>query len=421
MATIAAMKESRPFHTFKDEYITAMVERSTLSLDDKGLIEQFLKVHRAKSSKPMSPGRVKKIYYHLIAFRGFLNGDFSRMTFMDLVDTKTRIEESGRFKQNTYRDCIAIVKMFLAWLIKAKRALLTLEELHEITIPGADKRRMRPEDRITDEEKDRMIAACTNTRDKAIISLFWEGGLRPVEIGRLRACDVEFQEDRKTMIVYVREKTERTRRIPCPITMHYMKAWYNVAPYPIKDETLVFPCLTPRVNEKGGRTYLGLKDDALRNQLKEIARRAGVTRYKHPYQFRHSAISRLINAGVPLPMVMELSHGGPTQMMGVYWHASGQEIEDVVNEKVHGIAPRKGRVVSEDRITERICITCGAMNPKEFRFCGACGLPLTEEARVSLQTATEKVEADPLFKIALAAMLQALKQGTVTPTPGTTG
>jgi len=278
---------------------------------------------------------------------------------------------------------------------------------------------MRPEDRITDEEKDRMIAACTNTRDKAIISLSWEGGLRPVEIGRLRACDVEFLEDRKTMIVYVREKTERTRRIPCPITMHYMKAWYNVAPYPIKDENLVFPCLTPRVNENGTRTYLGLKDDALRNQLNEIARRAGVTKYKHPYQFRHSAISRLINAGVPLPMVMEILHGGPTQMMGVYWHASRQEIEDLVNEKVHGAPPRKRQVVSEDRITERICTTCGAMNPKEFRFCGSCGLPLTEEARADLQTATAKVEDDPRFKIAVEAAMAALKRGPGAGSQGT--
>ncbi|MGV8129577.1 MAG: tyrosine-type recombinase/integrase [Methanolinea sp.] len=419
MSTVAAKKEDRPFNTHKAEYITAMLQRSTLDPRDIEEITDFIE-EKTANENGISLSRERKIWFHLIEFQRAAGIPLHDLTWKPLIKTMNTIRKSGRFKKNTFRDTVAILKMYLKWLIKQKKAAITFDEIMDLKLPKEDKSPIRPEDLITDEEKDGMIKACLSPRDAAIISLMWEAGLRPIEVGHLRAADIEFPED-GGMIIYVKEKTDRTRRIPAPVTAPFVKTWFDFAPYPMKGDALVFPCMTPTVDGDGTRRYLPMKDDALRIQLKAIAKRAGITRRIIPYMFRHTAISDMINKGVPEQMVMKLSHGGATQMMAKYWHADDQLIEGVVLEKRHGIKSAAKKVI-EEKITERKCSRCGRVVSSTFEWCPHCraamtmiaakkteDLELEAERYYASMTARERDEVEDRIAEKVAAKLAARK------------
>jgi len=302
------------------------------------------------------------------------------MRYDDLVAVINRIKEEKkdngdrRYSENTRRDTIAVMKQFFKFLIKRKKSRVKASELKDIRLPKDPGTPVKPHDLLTEKERDAMIHACQSPRDQAIISLMFEAGLRPVEIGRLRARDVIFSD--RGMSVWVREKTTRQRKIPAPLSGGYVKTWFEVAPYPMVDDAYVFPGLHRKRREDGTLVYASMTDDALRAQLKIIAKRAGVTNYRHPYQMRHTAITNLINYGLPEKKVEKLSHGGHSQMLKRYYHVTDEEIEDDIL-AIHGKTDRKTPLKKPESL---YCVACGTLNPPTMKFCGQCRRPLTEEA-----------------------------------------
>jgi len=59
---------------------------------------------------------------------------------------------------------------------------------------GKVKNSLSPSDLITEEEFQKMLNACTNSRDRALLSLLYETGARIGEIGSMRIKDVSFDE-----------------------------------------------------------------------------------------------------------------------------------------------------------------------------------------------------------------------------------
>ena len=67
------------------------------------------------------------------------------------------------------------------------------------------KPRKLPDDILTEHETSAMIDAAENLRDRAIIAMLYEGGIRVGEIGSLKVRDIDF--DRYGAIAVVRGKT----------------------------------------------------------------------------------------------------------------------------------------------------------------------------------------------------------------------
>jgi site-specific recombinase XerD len=382
--------KTRTFHSFKPGYIDSIVVNSKMSPADVEIMSEFISEKKATASIGVS--RERRIYQHLRVLREFSPVDFNKITFKILTRILPAIKDckneegNPRFAQNTYRDVVAVTKMFLHWLIDEKHIDITESQLKKIKLPQADEHTIKPDDLLSEESRDAMIRACQNSRDRAIISLLFEAGLRPVEIGRLTHKDVEFTHN--SMNVYVREKTARQRKIPAPLSKQYIKAWLNDCPYEPSPDAVVFCSLTPTILADGSRQWLPLKGDAMRIQLKHLAQVAGVKNYIKPYQFRHTMISDCINGGLPERMVTQMSHGGDTRMMKIYYHVSDDEIENRVLAR-HGL-------VSDNHTkkdpTSLKCADCGTRNPPTLKFCGNCGGPLTEEAQSQIETTRASVQ-----------------------------
>ena len=281
-----------------------------------------------------------------------------------------------------------------------KREVPTLTEawIGKIKIPRMESRKIRPEDLLTEAEINAIIKAAS-PRDRAVISLMADAGLRPIEAGTLRFSDLEFIQG--GLYVHVgKKKTDRIRRIPAPNARYYVQRWIDEAPYPIQGDDPLFR--SSRRDDTG--EWLPLMDDTLRLAIKGAASRAGVTRYKHPYQFRHGAITRWINAGVSTAKVAKLSHGGPSRMVEeVYWHGDDDAIGQEILEKVHGAPAREKKVVNP---TTRMCQVCGKIYPISVRYCETCG-PLTEEARETMDKMLADIVANPEGLVTILRELQA--------------
>jgi integrase/ribosomal protein S27AE len=403
---VAPKIEDRTFNDHKPAYVDHMIERSNLSNKDVLLIKSWIEEKRSQHTKGVSQSHIQKIWYHLIIWRFMTGKNFTDLMYKSedprepsIIKTINDIRDytypdgkkkgQKRFKsQETFRENVAIIKSFLSWLVDEGKSEIKEKDLKKIKVPSIDQRRMKPDDLIDGDVKDAMIRGAMNIRDKAIVALFWDAALRPVEIGRLKVCDLEFTDT--TMYIYVKEKTNRMRRIPCPLAANYVKQWFNTAPYPMVGDALVFPCLHPKIIEerqqdgtiKITKRYLPMRSNSLRVDLKRIAKQAGITKYHFAYQFRHTTITRMLDAGIPERQVMQISHGGDTRMFKRYYTPDDLTIEDSINEKIHGLPSRKEREAKREReAVERICPNCGTVHDATFRFCGKCGTGLTEEAR----------------------------------------
>lgn len=396
---------TRAFHPYKAGCTDRILNNPFMSSDDVELIREFIEEKKSASvlnegKKSFSQTREKRVLEYLRSFREFSDVDFREITLKDMVKAMPRLKNAKitdgkkagetRFSQNTYRGCIAAVKMFLEWLVDKEYSPMTGKDLKQIGIPKANEKTITPADLLTDADRDAMIGACQNARDRCMVSLMYETGMRPCEIGTLTIKDVEFTAD--SMIVKTDKKTGRERNIPAPLSRAFMTAWLNQLPYKQAPDAIVFPSLTPTIEKtKAGivRHWLPMHDDAVRRQIKDVAERAGVKNFRKLYQFRHTAISNWINRGIPDRISMKMSHGGETQCYRIYHHVTDDEVHRKVME-INDMVPKQTQKAPE----LKTCMKCGIKNPSTLAYCGSCGAILdAEKYEASIQKGDVKTAA----------------------------
>ena len=133
--------------------------------------------------------RLRMIYNHLED--KFLNPDKKAIINM-FLDLKKRYTDS------TIMDYENVMKRFYKWHYGSLPDFLNIKFGHK----ASHEKKM---DLITKGDIDRLIDACNNTRDKALISLLYDSGCRIGEILTLRMEDIVF--DEYGMILRVHGKT----------------------------------------------------------------------------------------------------------------------------------------------------------------------------------------------------------------------
>lgn len=365
---------------------------SRLSTSDRELVKDYLK-ERSAIHKTLSRGRVKKILFGMAALRSLSPVDFKALTKNHTITIIDGLKKKG-WSANTTRDVLSILKTFITWMVTNKISRhLTQDWIDTIVIPAMEPREITAKDLLTDEEIGKITKA-SSPRDRAIIMLMADCGLRPIEAGSLLLSDLEFK-DNNMFVTVISEKTpgkKKIRIIPAPRAMYYVQAWIDQAPYKIEGSDLIFRSSRyDTVHDE----FPPLKDDTLRWCIKHAAIRAGVTRYTRPYQLRHGTITAWFDAGLSTAEVATLSHGGPTRILEeVYFHPDRERIGEKVMARVHGVKPIE---TAKSNPTSRICQTCGRIYPLNVHFCTQCG-PISEEGLVTLAAAKARAHGDPRYE-----------------------
>ena len=175
---------------------------------------------------------------------------------------------------------------FFSWLFK--RGYIPsnpVAQLDGIRLPKKIKKA------FSDEERERLKLACTNSRDTALLEFLYSTGIRVSEAVRLNRDDINF--DNRDLVVFGKGSKERVTYIN-PSTVFWLQKYLDER---TDDNPALFVSLySPheRLTKKG-----------IEDLLHRIGDRAGVKNV-HPHRFRRTCATNALNRGMPLEQVSKL-------------------------------------------------------------------------------------------------------------------
>lgn len=155
------------------------------------------------------------------------------------------------------------------------------------------------------------------SRDKLIISLFYETGIRLAELMLLKESDF----NRKENLVRVLGKRKKERVIPYPDEINNLIDMY------ISQRNEKVKCETDRmlVTEKGQPIYEKLIYRVVTNNLAKVT----LLEKKSPHVLRHTYATHLLNKGADLNAVKELLGHSNLAATQIYTHTTFERLHDI--------------------------------------------------------------------------------------------
>jgi site-specific recombinase XerD/transcriptional regulator with XRE-family HTH domain len=148
---------------------------------------------------------------------------------------------------------------------------------------------------LSREQIELLLARANNARDKAIIALFTESGLRLSELSNIRQRDIDWQ----ARTVRVMGKGNKEGYGPFgPLSEQYLKAWLEE--------------YKPKVNEP----IWGLKPRGIQHMLESLAEETGLP--CNPHTFRRTFACLLRKAGVDTMTIKDLGRWESLEMVQRY-------------------------------------------------------------------------------------------------------
>ncbi len=289
--------------------------------DDLNILREYLAEVQATHHITMK--RLYKYAYILVHWKEFI-GEFRKNTIGDLHAGINKIqivrdpEGKPRYAKNTLADYIGFLKRFYLWLIENGYSAIEERKINKIRVPTAPLMTKTAEMLVSKQDVLNMIAACRNSRDRAFISVLYEGGFRIGELGALRWNQVKFND--WNIAINVDFKTGKPRYIQLVMSRPYLAQWRNDYPLPITDDGYVF--LTAGRHDQ-------LQYRGVTKQFEKIAKRAGIEKHVTPHIFRHSRITHMINDGVKQSMIGMMMWGSvDSEMFKAYVHLTSGNIDE---------------------------------------------------------------------------------------------
>lgn len=365
-----------------DKSLSRAVADGRVSQDDASLIREYLTERRA--SKHISIGRENKIIYQLLVWRKFAP-PLRTCSIQDLYVGISALLDSD-YSQNSKYDTVSIIKPFFFWMIDEGYSTLPEKKLRQIRRPPLDTMTKTAADMLTFDEIERMIKVCKNPRDEAMVITLYEAGERIKELAYTTWGRVKF--DEYGAVINTSEKTGKPRYIRLVLAREYLARWKQKYPIqPVPDDALVF---VSRAGEL--MTYHSYNE-----QVKRIAKRAGITHRITPHTFRHSRITHLIQEGVSESVIKMMCWGNlGTDMFKTYAHLTNTDIDrEILN--VSGIRMPERKKTRGLRPV--ICPTCQQLNGAGDGFCKVCGTELSERGRMTAADMKRLILSNPeVFK-----------------------
>lgn len=264
----------------------------------------------------------------------------------------------------------------------------------DIEIGAIPEREVDADKTLTEDEINALRESADHPRNKALLEMLLDTGLRISAIGTLRVQDVELNGRAGTVTLNqdaVGRKGASGKR-PLTWSKPYIANWLDVHPRSDDPEAPLFHRLTmPNggwdEDEDGALTYY-----TLQKILKQIAEDAGVPRDKvNPHNFRKTAISQWIRQGFS---EQEIKHRATWVKDSRQFETYSQVTDEEMNQQIleqYGLT---------DEETERNkpdiddCPQCQATLRGDPRFCPGCGLALSQRAAYDLEQAKDDIFED---------------------------
>ncbi|MFE4229943.1 tyrosine-type recombinase/integrase [Arthrobacter sp. NPDC056886] len=182
---------------------------------------------------------------------------------------------------------------------------------------------------LTPEEAQRIIGACSSLRDKFLFSLLNETGMRIGQALLLRHSDVRVPDSYIRILRYdpppnasveERNKSWRYAAVPVPPGLIRLYAAYMHTEYRNIESDSVF------INLWSGKIGHPLTYKTVEKLVKRVQDKTGLKSWS-PHAFRHSYVTRLLNAGVAMETVSYLiTHSSIVTTIDTYSHLNVNDV-----------------------------------------------------------------------------------------------
>jgi integrase len=280
------------------------------------------------------------------------------------------LEDERKLSSGTIRNYKKLIKKFFGWVTAGDPPKWIRDlKLKSIESP------VQPSDILSKDEFTRLLEACRHPRDKAIIAVLADGGIRVGALASCRIKNVEFNQ--YGAIIYLSKtgvnKTTPAKGIPLTWSAGYLNQWLAVHPLYYDPEAPLWVTLDKNKEALSYKT--------IRKMVKTTAEKAGIKKNVHPHLLRHTAITNWILDGLN---EQEVKHRagwsrGSTQMFKTYANFTDQEINNSIFEK-YGLKTKDKR-----HVTLKKCPRCNNMLRPEDRFCSQCSLVLDQETALKFE------------------------------------
>ncbi len=287
-----------------------------------------------------------------------------------IIEVLAKLEESD-YKNSTKNEFKKAMKRFIKFYYGKKSDLL------DYVKQGRKKDSKIPEV-LREEDILKLIEIADNVRDKAMIAVCYEAGLRIGELAGLRIRDIEFYSNSTGEIrakIKVNGKTGE-RVIPIVMSVPYLRRWLDEHPFRDDPSAYVF-CSLARINYGGIISYQKLYEKFIK-----LGKKAGLKIRLHPHVLRHSRATVLANHLTEAQMCEFFGWVQGSDMPRIYVHLSGRDVEKSIL-RLYGLETEEQE--KEVEVKPRKCPRCGYLNAPTDFYCGRCALILDESKRVELE------------------------------------
>lgn len=326
---------------------------------DKTAFRAFM---RDAEARGITRNRVSKYAWLLRSIAHLFPGPVTEATEERVREYVLRLERSelsvwGKFDRKL------VLKSFVRWLRGSE------DYPPEVRWLKARIRRAEtklPEDLLSPEEVARLIRAADSARDRALIAVLYESGLRIGELLTMRVGSVRASEHGAELMVTGKTGPRRVLIVAAaPALFDWLKDHRG------RDDPRAPLWITI------GKTSYGepMDYDAARMAIRRAATASGIRKRIHPHLFRHSRASALANRFTEAQMNAYFGWVQGSGMPGVYVHLSGRDVDNAVL-ALYGL--RKD--CSESIPQAPACPRCGTGVPPTAVTCPRCWLPLGARA-----------------------------------------
>ncbi len=280
-------------------------------------VDLILRFKRDLITEGVSISRIVRYIQTLrIVCERWKNKPFDEWNVDDVKDVLVAIE-TGKYTVQTVNEFRKGLRKFFKWLKG--------EDWDGLKPLRGERKDNRKPDILTEEEIMRMIEAVRDPRDKALIALGYEAGLRIGELANLRWKDVIWTEHGAK--IKVRGKTGE-RVIPVVMAAPYLARWMHHHPKYDMNRGKPDPNSFVFVNIGSPGYGRPMKYEMLSKVIKKAAERAGIDRRVYPHILRHSRATVLANYLTEAQMCHFFGWVQGSDMPRIYVHLSGRDIDE---------------------------------------------------------------------------------------------
>ncbi len=314
--------------------------------------------------------------------------DVLKLTKDDVMKAMAQIERT-KYSVKTKQNIKIVVRLLF-------KHFLGNDDIHPeptrwIKATIQENKRILPEDLLTEEEVLKLLNVTSDVRDKALIALIYDSGMRVGELLNLAIKDVDLTDNPGHVVV--NGKTGM-RRIPIMVSAPYLSVYLST----LKDKKRTDHLW----NVRGSWSNLNhpLDRAGVNKVLHIAAQKAGIQKAVNPHAFRHARATYYADKLTEQQLKMLMGWTADSRMASTYVHLSGRDLDDSVLE-INGEKPKEPDM---PKLKTQICPRCRETNGADVHYCGKCGSPLTIETALQHEQDMKNVGY---------ALGQAIQQGNI--------